>query len=81
MKTFNNYTCFGLLLNAIWLLSSKFNLLLDFIEDLYIGLGIILILIGLLLENHNMPQLKNLLIIKFLSKIIVRKNILTIILY
>lgn len=58
MKTFNNYTYFGLLLNFIWLISSRFNLLRDFIEGLCIGLGLVLILVGMLYNTHNISQLK-----------------------
>lgn len=58
MKTFNNYTYFGLLLNFIWLISSRFNLLTDFIEGLCIGLGLVLILVGMLYNTHNISQLK-----------------------
>ncbi|GFP75354.1 hypothetical protein [Clostridium fungisolvens] len=59
MRKLNNYLCVGLLINGIWLISSHFNLLPDFIEGLCVGAGLSLILMGLYAENHDISKLKN----------------------
>ena len=58
MKKLNNYVCFGLLFNGIGLISSRFNLLPDFIEGLCVGVGLTFILIGMYAENHDISVLK-----------------------
>ena len=58
MKQPNNYICFGLLLNGIWIISSRFNLLSDFIEGLCVGLGLLFILLGMSYKKYNISQLR-----------------------
>lgn len=59
MKKINNYICWGLLLNGIWMLSIRVNLLPDFIEGLTVGLGIVFILIGICSEKYDLSKVKN----------------------
>ncbi len=58
MRKFNEYLKWGLLVNVIWLVSSRFNLLPDFIEGFCVGLGIVLLLNGIYIESHNLKKLK-----------------------
>jgi hypothetical protein len=59
MKKFNNYVNFGLFFNGIWIISNRFNLLPDLIQGLCAGLGLVLILIGMYAENHEISKLRN----------------------
>lgn len=59
MKKINNYTKFGLLFNAIFLLGNCTNLLPEFIKGFCVGLALILIFIGIYSENHNISKLRN----------------------
>ncbi|MBK1812234.1 hypothetical protein JHL18_16545 [Clostridium sp. YIM B02505] len=59
MKKLNNYINFGLLLNAIGIISSRFNLLPSFTQGVCVGLGLTLILVGIYAENHDLAKLKN----------------------
>ncbi|WP_300379431.1 hypothetical protein [Clostridium sp.] len=59
MKKLNNYICWGLLLNAIWIFSNRFNLLPDFFEGLSVGLGVLFIFIGMYSEKYNMSKVED----------------------
>ncbi|WP_308780697.1 hypothetical protein [uncultured Clostridium sp.] len=59
MKKMNNYICCGLLLNAIWILSIRYNLLPDFIEGAIVGLGLLFVLIGICFEKYGISKIKN----------------------
>ncbi|MDY2631663.1 MAG: hypothetical protein SOV85_09995 [Clostridium sp.] len=59
MKKMNNYICCGLLLNAIWILSIRYNLLPDFIEGAIVGLGLLFVLIGMCFEKYAISKIKN----------------------
>ena len=59
MKKMNNYICWGLLLNGIWILSIRFNLLRDFIEGVIVGLGLLFVLIGMCCEKYDISKIKN----------------------
>lgn len=59
MKKMNNYICYGLLLNGIWILSIRFNLLTDFIEGVMVGLGLLFVIIGMYYEKYDISKIKN----------------------
>ena len=59
MKKINNYICYGLLLNGVWILSIRFNLLSDFIEGVMVGLGLLFVLIGMCCEKYDISKIKN----------------------
>lgn len=59
MKKFTNYLCFGLFLNALYLISNQFDLLPDFIEGLCVGVGLSLILIGIYTENDRISKIRD----------------------
>ena len=59
MKKMNNYICYGLLLNGVWILSIRFNLLSDFIEGVMVGLGLLFVLIGMCYEKYDIYKIKN----------------------
>lgn len=59
MKKMNNYICCGLLLNGIWILSIRYNLLPDFIEGAIVGLGLLFVLIGMCFEKYAISKIKN----------------------
>ena len=59
MKKFNNYICWGLFLNGIFIFSSRFNLLPDFIEGISVGLGLLFILIGISCEKYDISKVRN----------------------
>ena len=59
MKKMNNYTCWGLLLNGIWIFSIRFNLLPDFIEGVIVGLGLLFVLIGMCCKKYSISKIKN----------------------
>lgn len=59
MKKMNNYICCGLLLNAIWILSIRYNLLPVFIEGAIVGLGLLFVLIGMGFEKYAISKIKN----------------------
>ena len=58
MKKMNNYICYGLFLNGIWILSIRFNLLSDFIEGVMVGLGLLFVLIGICYEKYDIYKIK-----------------------
>ena len=59
MKKFDNYTYCGIFLNLLWLISNRFNLLPDFIEGLFVGLGLTFILIGIYKLQNYVSQLRD----------------------
>lgn len=59
MKKCNNYIKFGIFLNGICLLGNHINLLPEFIKGFCIGLSLILILIGMYSENHDISKLRD----------------------
>jgi hypothetical protein len=59
MKKLNNYICWGVFFNGIWIFSNRFNLLPDFIEGVIVGAGILLILIGMCFEKYDISNVKN----------------------
>lgn len=59
MKRMNYYLSVGLLLNSIFLLSSRFHFLPDFFEGFCVSLGIVLVIYGLIIENHNRSNFRN----------------------
>ena len=59
MKKMNNYICYGLLLNGVWIFSIRFNLLPDFIEGVIIALGLLFVLIGMGYEKYDISKIKN----------------------
>lgn len=59
MKKINNYICFGLLLNGIWIFSIRFNLLSDFIEGLILDVGLLFLLKGMYCERYDISKIKN----------------------
>lgn len=58
VKKMNNYICLGLVLNGIWILSIRFNLLPDFIEGVIVGLGLLFVLIGIYCEKYDISKIK-----------------------
>lgn len=59
MKKMNNYICYGLLLNGVWIFSIRFNLLPDFIEGVMVALGLLFVLIGMCYEKYDISKIKN----------------------
>ena len=59
MKKLNNYTNFGLLFNGIFLLGNSTDLLPEFIKGVCVGLGLILIVIGMYSENHDISKVRS----------------------
>ena len=59
MKKLNNYKCWGLFFNGLFLLGNYFDLFPEFIKGLFAGLGITLILLGIYSENHDISKFKN----------------------
>ena len=59
MKKLNNYICWGLFFNGLFILGNKFDLFPEFIKGLFAGLGITLILLGIYSENHDISKLKS----------------------
>lgn len=59
MRKINNYICFGLLINAFWIISKQFFQLPEFLNGFCAGLSIVLLLLGAYRENHNINKLKN----------------------
>lgn len=59
MKKFNNYHKIGLLLIAVNLSSSQFNILPDFLNGFILGAGITITLIGAYAYNHDMSKIRN----------------------
>lgn len=59
MKKCNNYIKFGLLFNGLFLLGNHTNLFPEFIKGLCAGLGLVLILIGMYSENHDISKLRD----------------------
>ena len=58
MKNTNNYIRFGLLFNAIFLFSNKFNILPEFLEGFFVALGIVLILFGMLYKKNSILKIR-----------------------
>lgn len=58
MKKLNNYICWGVFLNGIWIFSNRYNLLPDFIQGVLIGIGLLFVLIGMCFEKYNISKIK-----------------------
>lgn len=59
MRKLNNYTTFAVVFTGIFIMSNRYNLLPDFIEGLFSGIGILLFLIGMYAYNHDISKLRN----------------------
>lgn len=58
MKKLNNYITIGLLLNGIFLISNRFNLLPDFFQGFCVGLGIVLIFFGMYTQKQKANNIR-----------------------
>ena len=59
MKKLNNYQSLGLLFIVISLISTRFGLLHNIVEGFCVGIGIVLILIGMVANKHDISKFRN----------------------
>lgn len=58
MRQLNIYTCLGITLNIIWIISKEFSLLNNNIQGIIVIAGLTLILLGIITKNYDIYELK-----------------------
>ena len=58
MKKLNNYICWGIFLNGVWILSNRYNILPDFIEGVLVAIGLLCIFMGMCFEKYDISKIK-----------------------